>query len=376
MKTTAHPGRRWIERLGWWLVIGSVPIWSLVFITPFVPLPTTARAAFGLGVVIAGELMFWVGAAILGPAVAARLRTPKVNTGSSYAGRTVAVVGATGGLGRSIVEALLREGAHVFALGRDPARLAQFPQSRRLRAERIDLLDSASMIQAASVVGPLDALIVATGVDVRKPFLEHNDEDIAQEIETNLQGPIMLTRVFAANIKPQGVIAHLGGFGDGRLALPYYSADVASRAGLAAFCESVNREFRLENFDIRVSYICPAPADTEAERPFVPLWRRIGTPPVAPAKVADFVLSSALAGKHLAIMGCSSWFISKVNGLWSGAADFMGLHGVGINLREVFGSVRDSPAHPAGVDRPRFAARNALSLSRCSLKTEKMELPS
>jgi hypothetical protein len=110
----------------------------MVFAAPFLPLSGTARAAFGVAVVPVGELMFWIGAVILGPAMAARLRTPKVNTGRSYARRTVAVVGATGGLGKSIVNALLREGAQVLALGRDAGRLAQLPQSDRLRTASMD----------------------------------------------------------------------------------------------------------------------------------------------------------------------------------------------------------------------------------------------
>lgn len=327
----------WRNRFAWALVILSVPVWCVLFIAPFLPVSVAERTAVAGIAVAAGEIMFWVGLALLGPELAAKLRTPKVNTGASYRGKRVGVVGATGGLGQSITQALIREGAQVVAFARDTSKLVSL-QEHLSQSIPIDLHDDATIRKAASAAGELDALIVATGMDVRKPLHLHTQEDLDRQWTLNLRGPINVTKEFLKYIKAGGVVAHLGGFGDGRLALPYYSADVATRAGLAAFCESMNRELALEGGSATVAYLCPEPADTEAERPYRDLWTRMGTPPVHPDKVADFVLQSVLMKKTLAIMGCQTWFAAKANGLWTAFADLIGLRTAGVHLKTAFGS--------------------------------------
>lgn len=328
----------WRSRLGWWLVIGSVPVWCGVFIAPFLPVSVGVRAAIATGSVITGEVMFWAGLLVLGPDIAAKLTTPKVNTGRSFAGRQVAVVGAAGGLGGAVVEALRREGAQVLALGLSTEKMRARHPDPTIVVQRIDLEQPLSIGEGVKLLAELDAVVVATGVDVRKPLARHDDADIDRQLSVNLRGPMFLTRELLPKMKPAGVIAFLGGFGDGRMALPYYSADVASRAGLAAFCESMNRELALEGMDITVSYLCPEPADTLAERPYGALWTRMGSPPVAAERVADFVLQSLLSHRKTAVMGYKTWFAAKLNAVSSTAANVAGLNAAGVLLREAFGS--------------------------------------
>src|SRR5580693_5213823 len=83
--------------------------------------------------------------------------------------RTVALIGATSGLGRAAAEQLAQEGHHLILVGRDPARV------RRL-AEHLptavvigaDVSTSAGVDQAASQIGGaadhLDALVNNAGV--------------------------------------------------------------------------------------------------------------------------------------------------------------------------------------------------------------------
>ncbi len=338
MKHEASNASIWRSRLGWWLAIISVPVWCGALIAPFLPLSIGERAAIATGAVVAGELLFWAGLLLLGPSIAAKLRTPRVNTGRSFAGRRVAVVGAAGGLGSAVVEALRREGAEVFALGRSTEQLRARYHDPAIAIRAIDLEHPSSISLAATSLPELDAVVLATGVDVRKPLTNQGDAEIEQQLAVNLRGPMALTRAILPKMKPAGVIAFLGGFGDGRMALPYYSVDVASRAGLAAFCESMNRELALEQVPVTVSYLCPEPADTLAERPYHALWTRMGTPPVAAEKVADFVLGSLLSHRKAAVMGCKTWLAAKLNAVSTSAANVAGLSAAGVLLREEFGS--------------------------------------
>mgnify|MGYP003379065654 CR=1 FL=1 len=103
-----------------------------------------------------------------------------------------------------------------------------------------------------------------------------------------------------------GVIVHLGGFADGQLAFPFYSADAASRAGLRAFAEAANRELALAGRTAVVSFFSPSPAATGAERPFHPLWRSLGTAIVSPDTVASELVKAVNRREKVHIMARST----------------------------------------------------------------------
>ena len=333
---------RFIRIIAWALVIGHVPVWIFaITATPFLPLPAAQRVAIATASAAVAEVMFWGGGAILGAAAIAKFRRPKVTTGRSFAGKRVAVLGATGGLGAAIAHALKREGAEVVALARDTTRLAD---GLRDGALQVDITSPGSLEDVAGHLGAIDTLVCATGMDVRKDLRAHSAEEIAAEVEVNLVGPVLATRALMSLVGDGGTIAILGGFADGRLALPYYSVDVASRAGVAAFCESMNRELALEGRDVRMCYACPAPADTEPERPYGELWRSMGSPPVPPERVADFVLAALLQRKRVAVMGRSNRLIAWINGLSPRAADLLRIRRVGRLLRDAFSSKASGPS--------------------------------
>ena len=330
-----------VRIFAWALIIASFPMWVIaITATPFFPLPAAQRVIAATVIAVVGEAMFWIGGAILGAAVVAKFRRPKVTTGRSFAGKRVAVLGATGGLGAAIAHALKREGADVVSLAQDTSRL---DDALRDGGFRVDITSPASLAGAAAHVGALDMLVCATGMDVRKDLSAHSAEEIAAEVEVNLAGPILATQAFVPVINDGGTIAILGGFADGRLALPYCSVDVASRAGVAGFCEAMNRELPLEGRDIRLCYVCPAPADTEAERPYGELWSSMGSPPAPPGRAADFVLAALLQRKRVAVMGRSSRWLARVNKLSPDVADLLRLRRVGRLLRDAFSSNAPDP---------------------------------
>ena len=69
-----RPAGRW-ARLGVLLMAGSLPLWPILLLVPFLPLGIAARGAVGTGIVVLAEIMFWGGAALAGPAAARRVRS-------------------------------------------------------------------------------------------------------------------------------------------------------------------------------------------------------------------------------------------------------------------------------------------------------------
>ena len=128
-----------------------------------------------------------------------------------------------------------------------------------------------------------------------------------------------------------GTIIHLGGFADGRLAFPYYSVDVATRAGLRTFLESINRE--LSNTGIRAIYFSPTTADTAAERPYQDLWRDMGVSLVAPETVAQSLLTTLERRQTVYIMGLGSRLLAGLNAVCPQLADRLLLNRYGVILK-------------------------------------------
>lgn len=333
--------KRLLRALAWTGVIASFPIWAAAFlVAPFLSLPGEQRVAVAALIIFIADVVFWLGALYLGADVIARFRPPKVTTGASFAGKRVAVIGATGQLGEAVARAVRREGGTPLLLGRDEARLRALATSLELDERHVAIVDvvAPDTLRAAAgalrSAGAIDHVVCATGVEVCKPLAGHSDAEIAQSVEVDLVGPIHVARAFLPVVEERGIIALFGGFASGVVALPYYTIDVAARAGLAGFCAATNRELELEGQEARLCYVSPAPADGEAHRLYAASWSKLGTRPVPAANVANFVLGALLARRTTAIMGWAAWLIAWLQGTFPWLGHVLVLRAVGKVVRE------------------------------------------
>ncbi len=247
--------------------------------------------------------------------------------------RHIVIVGATGGLGTAYARHFAAAGDALLLVGRDPVALDDLASSlpSTISTFVADLTQPDTLRALPDTVGhherPLDAVVNATGVDVRKPLAAHTDDDITRSVEVNLTGAIRLTAAFLPLFLDQGfgTIVHSGGFAGGRVALPYHSVDVATRAGLAAFVESVNRE--LAPSAVRAMLFSPSAADTPAERPYHDLWRRLGVRIDNPKTVAK-ALERALDRPRTRVVmgGALTRSFAALNAVAPGLADRLALH--------------------------------------------------
>jgi NADP-dependent 3-hydroxy acid dehydrogenase YdfG len=241
--------------------------------------------------------------------------------------RIVVVIGATGGLGTAIAQAFIDLNAQVVLVGRNADRLYALAESlgglaMPMTADITAPDDLNAVSQACRErFGRVDVVINAAGYDVRAPFADHKPDEIRRLLDINLLGAIWVTRAFMPVMLTQqsGVLLHLGGFADGRLAFPYYTVDSASRAGLRGFVDAVNREH--EGSGVTVTFFCPAPSDTEAERPYHPIWREMGMVIATPEQVAQAVILAVNRRQRVSIMGVSTRLFAWLNSLSSSLAD-------------------------------------------------------
>lgn len=116
-------------------------------------------------------------------------------------GATVLVTGANGGIGTHFVrEALVRGAAKVYATARTPRTW----DDERIVPLQLDVTDAASIEAAVAAAPDVTILINNAGASPSSfGILNHTDDEIRRNIETNLVGPLMLARAYAPLLSAQ-----------------------------------------------------------------------------------------------------------------------------------------------------------------------------
>ena len=163
------------------------------------------------------------------------------------AGRKVIVTGATGGIGRAIVDALAATGSAVAACDAPGAPLAELAGAATTAA--FDVRDQAGVRagvqEAIEALGGCDAVVANAGiVDTIHRAERFSDEDWRKDIETNLYGAFYVA---------QAAFNALAESGDGRVVLissaaaeigiPGQVAYGASKAGLVGMARTFAGEW-------------------------------------------------------------------------------------------------------------------------------------
>jgi NAD(P)-dependent dehydrogenase (short-subunit alcohol dehydrogenase family) len=135
-------------------------------------------------------------------------------------GRTVLVLGGTGGVGEGVVRALLDRGARVVATSRDGERAAAFAArlaAPALHGAALDALAEdfgAGVTALAAAYGPFDAVVVSIaswGEQGRKPLLAHTDAEWDTLVAENQTAVFRAYRELFPHIRHGGLLLQLNG---------------------------------------------------------------------------------------------------------------------------------------------------------------------
>ncbi|MBN9404494.1 MAG: glucose 1-dehydrogenase [Burkholderiales bacterium] len=239
------------------------------------------------------------------------------------------ITGAAGGIGRSLVQRFLEEGARVAAFDLNQAGLdevkAQFPQyAGQLSTVQLDITDHDAVARAVQKVHAdlkqIDILVNNAGWDVAKQFVDTTPDLWDKLIAINLKGPLSLQHAVVPLMVAAGGGKIVNIASDaGRVGSSGESVYAACKGGIIAFSKTLARE--TARAGVRVNVVCPGPTDTALLQSFtgggefgqkiydglkraIPL-KRLGQPEDIPGAVAFLSSDDAnfITGQVLSVSG-------------------------------------------------------------------------
>ena len=186
----------------------------------------------------------------------------------SLNGKVVAITGGGRGIGRSIAEALTREGARVAVgdLDRESAERTAAALGSGALALALDVTDHAGFTafldEVEQTLGPLDVLVNNAGIMPVSPLVEESPESIARQLDINLHAVIHGTQEAMRRMVPRGTghIVNIASIA-GRSGFPHLATYCATKHGVVGLSEGVRQELR--GSGVEVSVVMPSLVRTE-----------------------------------------------------------------------------------------------------------------
>lgn len=163
--------------------------------------------------------------------------------------KTWFITGSSRGLGRSLTEAVLAKGDKVAATARKPEQLKDLSEKYPdlIYPIRLDVSNAEDIRLAVALAvqhfGRIDVLVNNAGFGITGAAEAFTAEQVRSQLETNLYGPIELTRAVLPHMRKQrsGRILQISSVG-GRVGGPGLTMYQAAKFGLGGFTEALSKE--------------------------------------------------------------------------------------------------------------------------------------
>ena len=231
-------------------------------------------------------------------------------------GKVALVTGASSGLGAETAKLFSREGATVFGIGRDSGRLAEvFAAVDGGSYASVDVASAdacrAAVEQCVREFGGLDVLVNVAGRHQMRRTESISDNDWAEDLAVNLNGPFFLCRAALPHLLERGGnivnVSSIAGVEGQAYSAGYCSA----KHGLVGLTRALAVEYTADR--LRVNAVCPGGMLTPQiehfsapDNPNYDLIMRTASPrgmmqPLDVAQVIAFLASDAAAAVHGAV---------------------------------------------------------------------------
>ena len=232
----------------------------------------------------------------------------------------IVLTGASGGIGRALVEKLCAAGAQLLLVGRHAEGLESLASSYPGKVQVVvaDIVESAGRdaVQAAArSFGGVNVLINAAGQNRFSLLEQHDEAAMAALINLNVTATLQLTQRLLPLLMQQGraLVVNIGST-FGSIGYPGFATYCASKFALRGFSEALRRE--MADTQVKVLYIAPRATRTgmNAEN-VVAMNNELKVSMDEPLAVAAQVLGAIRGEREELYLGWPEKFFVKLNGL-------------------------------------------------------------
>ncbi|MEM9906057.1 MAG: SDR family oxidoreductase [Cyanobacteria bacterium P01_D01_bin.44] len=176
---------------------------------------------------------------------------------------TILVTGANRGLGLALVEELLKKGAaKVYATYRSENNRSTLNEfGEQVVPVHLDLGDPATIAQLTQSVPSLNILINNAGILSGLSLLENTEEQLRNDIETNLFGTLAVTKALLPALKKESsaTIVNVASISS-LAAMPSLGGYSVSKAAVHSMTQSIRGELKADGISVHGVY--PGPVAT------------------------------------------------------------------------------------------------------------------
>lgn len=181
----------------------------------------------------------------------------------TFKGKSVLVLGGSRGIGAAIVRRFAGDGADVtftYAGSRDAAEtLAEQTGST---AVQTDSADRDAVIARVRDSGPIDVLVVNSGIAIFGDALEQDADEVDRLLRINVHAPYHAAVEAARQMPDGGRIIVIGSVNGDRMPISGMASYAVSKSALQGLARGLARDFGPRG--ITVNVVQPGPIDTDA----------------------------------------------------------------------------------------------------------------
>ena len=222
------------------------------------------------------------------------------------------VTGATGGLGKAFVFALVKRGYSLLLTGRSEAKLLDL-KSDVLRdgAQEVHVFvadltkegDRRSLQERISALNiPISLLVNAAGADIQKAFSDYTQKKIAFQCRANFEAAASMCRFAIENRAERLEIVNISSV-SGIYPMPYFALYSATKGALTSFSVALREE--MKKTGVAVTAVLPGAmptrADIKEQIKGQGIWGKLAVK--SPEWVAEYSLKAVAKNKRKVIPG-------------------------------------------------------------------------
>jgi short-subunit dehydrogenase len=237
----------------------------------------------------------------------------------THSNKRVVFTGGTGGLGRHVVDSLVREGAEVVVISRRRPTVVR----HRVRYASADLSDPSGVAEAVAIAKreEPDLLINMAGTQYFGPAELQSLNDLQHSYMINLIAPVALCQACLPFMRRRnsGHFVNVGSI-IGSIAMANFASYASAKAGLRAFSEALRRE--VAGTSVAVTYVAPRAVRTAVLSPKIKKYAGLtGMNIDAPEDVAREIMAAVGARKKEVFIGFPERLFVRLNAVLPGVVD-------------------------------------------------------